>query len=149
MILSVNPTYEQTLTPSHLMTSLSRIPWSICLAFNINGACLIFIKEIVQFVMSRLHSVRMSLMRVATMIYHVALVSYVRRALLVWLSLLVGQFHLVHRAVQLIKTILLHIIVKDGSITSIRAYIQSDFHLRIAAITDPLLTFLNLIDIIW
>ena len=83
MILSVNPTYEQTLTPSHLMTSLSRIPWSICLAFNINGACLVFIEEVVQFVMSRLHSVRMSLMRVATMIYHVALVSYVGRALLV------------------------------------------------------------------
>ena len=51
MILSVYPTYEQALTPSHLMTSLSRIPWSVCLAFNINGACLIFIEEVVEFVM--------------------------------------------------------------------------------------------------
>ena len=54
-----------------------------------------------------------------------------------------------HRTVQLIQTILLHIIVKDGSIASVRANIQSYFHLRIAAITNPLLTFLNLVDVIW
>ena len=98
VILSVYSADKQSLTPSHLMTGLSRIPWSIRISFDVDGACLIFIEEVVKFVMSRLHSVGVSRMRVAS-VDHIALVSDVGRALLIRLSLLVGNLHLVHRTI--------------------------------------------------
>ena len=79
---------------------------------------------------------------------HIALVSDVGRALLIRLSLLVGNLHLVHRTIKLIQAILLHVIIKDSLITPVRANIESHFHLRVAAITHTLIAFLNIADII-
>ena len=81
---------------------------------------------------------------------HVTLIPDVWRALLVRLSLLVGQLHLVHRTIKLIQAILLHVIIKDSLITPVRPNIESHFHLWVAAITHTLidLAFLNIADII-
>lgn len=97
--------------------------------------------------MRRLHGVGVSRMRVST-VDHVTLVPDIGRALLVRLSLLIGQFHLVHRTIELVQTILLHIIVKDSLIAAVRTNIQSNFHLWVAAITHSLLAFLNLVDVV-
>ena len=42
----------------------------------------------------------------------------------------------------------MHIIIKDGLITTVRPNIKSYFHLWVATITHSLLTFLDLVDII-
>ena len=71
---------KQSLVPAHFVTALSRITSShILCSFHVNSARLIFIKEIIEFVMGGVHGIRMARMRIATVHHRLPFVSNVRR----------------------------------------------------------------------